>query len=574
MKTWNCIVMLALMWCTAASAEQTDVKARTDSVKVYLQGAEMFHSTKVKLSEGKNIVKVRGISGVAVENSLRAGLSREAEIMSVALKRDIAPLAKTPAMVAIEDSVKDTDYRVREIGNEITALEQELEMLKENRSIGGSNGINAAQLKEMADFFRSRFTEVNNRILKLDGAIETLAEKKNSMNQRLIAITTKDRTNSNESYVEVVINSNSAMTTDIFLTYYITQASWVPEYNLKIKNLESMPELQYKAKVRQNSGIDWDDVGLTLSTGNPLICLDMPKISTLFANLVNPAKSGYGVVGVSSGTLSTGAGWSVRGARASETQVRVDGYEVSATLPDGEIIYKSKGGFSAEYGDVPGGKPVDYDDMQGTVTGYSRNVSCEFRPELRYTIPSDDRYNNVVLGKKEAEAEYEYYARPNWRESAFVIAKIKNRAELNLMYGNANVYYENSYNGRTVINPETTDSVLSVAVAADRDVVVKRTPVRKYSEGKFLSSNKEKSFGFEIAIRNNKTKPVKIVVEDQVPVSAIDEISVEVLEVSGGSHNKKTGIIKWVLELKPGESVSKELAYTMTIPGNSIIEIK
>ena len=48
--------------------------------------------------------------------------------------------------------------------------------------------------------------------------------------------------------------------------------------------------------------------------------------------------------------------------------------------------------------------------------------------------------------------------------------------------------------------------------------------------------------GWELSLKNNKTAAIEVTLIDQVPLSTVDEMEVEVDELSGGSLNKETGL--------------------------------
>jgi hypothetical protein len=569
MKSIIIIFMIAVGYLVAEPAK---VQTKLDSVKVYLQGAELSHSAKVKLEKGKTTLKLDGISRNLLENSIRINTEKEIEIMSVTLKSEPKMLEKTQAILATEDSIDKIEYKIEELNNERTALNEELEMVKANKNIGGNSGTTVQQIKDMADFFRTRILDIKSKIQKINIEHMSLNEKNNKLKVNLTKLTSKN-TGTN-SFIELVINSETEMSTGLVLSYYTSQASWYPEYNVKVKGITSKPDIYYKARVRQNSGIDWEDIDITLSTGNPMLSLNKPVLTTIFAAIQASADrkplSADGVnniVSLSSGNSQSGTGWSVRGARQSETQIRVDGYDVSNSFT---------GGFGNGENDKlnsPDELINEYQNIEGNFESITGNITFEYKPLLKYTIMNDNQYYSVNMQKKEMESDYQYYCAPSKNSEVFLIAGIKNWEELNLLPGSANIYYENSYNGRTYINPTTTDSILQITVAVDKEIIVKRTQMKEYREGKFLSSKNEKTYGYTITIRNTKDKAIKMIVEDQVPVSDDEDIEIEVSEKSGANHNTKTGIIKWTVELKPGEKIEKQLVYSLTAPGNRPLQI-
>ena len=138
--------------------------------------------------------------------------------------------------------------------------------------------------------------------------------------------------------------------------------------------------------------------------------------------------------------------------------------------------------------------------------------------------------------------------------------------EYNLLPGEVNTYFQNSFVGKTYLNPNISKDTLTLSLGRDNGINVEKKPVKDYTEDKFLSSDIERTFAYDIVLKNNKNKAVKVTVEDQVPVSRNEDITVKLIELSGAVYNKETGKVKWVLEIEPGKSVTKKFVYSVRHP--------
>ncbi len=547
MKAYLMIVLLSVNYLFAESIE---VETKPDSARVYLQGAELSHHADLKLEKGKNTFKITGVSPSLLESSIRINTDKEIDIMSVSLKNETREHVVSREEKATQDSIKLIIQKILELNSEKSALKEELEMLNSNKSIGGSGGVSVQLIKDMADFFRQRIMEINSKQLKIDSQIEDLQEKKNILTEKLNELSVDS--DGLKYFIEIVIFSEIKTRCDINFTYFTGEASWYPEYNVKAKSRDNKLEIYYKAKVRQNSGIDWNDIDITLSTGNPMISLNKPSLSTKFAFIEEkpkqlPVNGINNIVGLTSGVQGTGQGFSIRGARTSEPEIIVEGKAIQSTKNIGSIT-------------------VEKSEAISKFQVSSGNLNIEFKPDVKYSIPNDNLFYSVNIQKKLVDAEFEYYCAPLKNKTAYLIAKVKGWEELNILPGNANIYYDNSYNGRTYINPATTDSILQITVAAEKDIIVERKQIKEYREGKFLSSKNEKTYGYEINLKNTKSREISIVIEDQLPVSNDEDIEIVLKEKSGAEFNEKTGILKWTEKLAPGGKSDKQIIYTITAP--------
>jgi len=71
--------------------------------------------------------------------------------------------------------------------------------------------------------------------------------------------------------VTVRLSVAAAGRLDLTLSYIVPGASWTPAYDARVTTADRTVELGYFGVVRQNTGEDWRDVALTLSTARPAL---------------------------------------------------------------------------------------------------------------------------------------------------------------------------------------------------------------------------------------------------------------------------------------------------------------
>jgi uncharacterized protein (TIGR02231 family) len=169
-------------------------------------------------------------------------------------------------------------------------------------------------------------------------------------------------------------------------------------------------------------------------------------------------------------------------------------------------------------------------------------------------------------------AKYEYYAAPKLDDNAFLVASLTEWSNYNLLPGEANIYFENSYVGRTRLSPETTKDTLIISLGRDQNISVSRDVLKDFTEDKFLSSDVERSFAFEIKIKNNKKGAVRILTEDQIPLSMNEDIVVKLIDSSGAVYDDKTGKVRWTVEVDGGKSAVKKFVYSVRYPKDKKIQ--
>lgn len=156
---------------------------------------------------------------------------------------------------------------------------------------------------------------------------------------------------------------------------------------------------------------------------------------------------------------------------------------------------------------------------------------------------------------------------------AFLVAQITDWAPYNLLNGEANLFFKDTYLGRSYLDVQAVSDTLDLSLGRDYDIVVKRVNQRQFARQKFLSKKTIDLRAWEINIRNNKASIINISVEDQIPLSVRDEIEVD-KEIVGGMYNENTGKIRWNLQLTPNQSKSLKFKYSVKYPKNNHIVLE
>jgi hypothetical protein len=412
----------------------------------------------------------------------------------------------------------------------------------------------------------------------------------------------------------ITIDSKSAVSVPLELSYVVKNASWFPTYDIRAKNIQDPVNLIYKANVRQDTKIDWNDAKITLSTADPNISGVAPKLRTYFLDY-NSKPPVYGsldksnIVGIvldEQGQPLPGVTVIVKGTTIG-TQTNFDG-QFSLTMPqDGGVLSFSYIGMKTR-DIVP-----DYDPMtvvleediaaleEVVVVGYGSkgrsrtskltdksNVAMEIEPagsistielsqsenqtsvsfeiEHPYTIKSDNQNYSVDMESYELPAFYQYYAVPKINDSAYLIANISDWEKYNLLEGEANVFFEETYVGKTLLDVRYASDTLQISLGRDKKVSLKREKLKDYTTKQFIGNKKEETRAYQTQIKNNKKETINMIVLDQIPVSRLEEIEVKILEVSKGRVQKESGEVKWELSISPSDSKELKLQYSVKYP--------
>ncbi|MCG2615566.1 mucoidy inhibitor MuiA family protein [Terrimonas sp. NA20] len=532
-----------------AQKENKPITSKIEKVTVFLQGAQVERTARQTLQPGKYNIIFTDVSPLIDKQSIQ--LKAEGKLTVLSVTHQLNHLKEQQ----VEGTIKDLETQKEQLQEKISiesnlksVYAQEEAMIIKNQSIKGeSTTLKVAELKEAVDFQRARLTELYQKILESTKTQKKLTAEMGKVDQQLKALHQKKNLSTSDIIVALDVKESTAST--FLLTYLINQSSWYPTYDIRVKDISQPLTLQMKANLQQQSGEEWKDVKLVLSTGNPKEKGTKPDLQPWYLRFYQPP-------GDLSGMLSgKAAGTS---AYSSLNEVVVVGYGSVKDREDDEQYELKK--FKRENTAV------------NTTTVY-QPTSTTFEVELPYTVPDDGKLYTVDINQFDLNAIYEYYAAPKLDQNAYLTAKITDWQNLNLLPGEANLFFEGTFLGKSLLDLAKADDTLNLSLGRDKGVVVKRTLMKEFSSRKFLGSNKTDIRQYETIVRNNKQQAIKIVVEDQFPVSTSKEIEIDKLNYPAGKLEDDTKKVSWSVVLEPKKEHKLQFGYSVKYPKDRIVQL-
>ena len=424
--------------------------------------------------------------------------------------------------------------------------ESEKELLVKNQTLGGhEKAVSIAELKLAADFYRSRMKEINAELYRLD-------KKTDAMNEILTRVSNELKemnvtTNPPTAEISVLLAATNKMTLKIELKYLVGGAGWAPSYDLIAEDVNKPIELKYRAKVFNNTDVDWTNVKLKLSTSDPSLNASKPQLAGWFLNFENDNNFyGNNMAYQSNTQQQAQSHWNVR-------YFEDGNNDVDKNTKPANVVTKS---------------PVTFEEVQVS------ELSAEFEIKNAYTIPADAKPYIVEVTNYNLPATFEHYSIPKTEKEAFLLARISGWEQLDLVEGPANVYFGGSYVGQSYIYTRSLDDTLDLSFGRDKKVMVSRTKLKDFNSKSFSGANKKEIQSYEIVVKNNRKTPITIDVEDQLPVSQNSEIVVEVTELSKAKKDDATGKLTWTYTIAPGEQQKIILTYSIRYPKNKQVNTR
>lgn len=525
--TISSILILAATSLWAQSS--TRINQTVESVTVFNQGALVTVNASFEAKAGANEIAIAGIPNAIDPNTVQLTGSDAYEITGIRHEVRYGGGALTPLGRSKRDSLENAQFTLKTKTAVKSAMAEELQLLQANRKIGGDNSVLLAEeLEEMADFFRERIKEINFKSLEI-------AEEENELRtliQRLENELRELRSMSDRNGREVIVKLNAKKTgrTNLALTYFVNEAGWEIYYDLRSSGTAKDLELVSKARVRQATGSDWDNVTLSLSTGTP----------------------------------------SLGGAPAQLTPWRLYAYDPQ---PVAEKRYDAGRPMAMESNAV---RSISADDMDEEFTAFAvvenrQSLNTLFAINTPYTISGDNRVHDVEIKRTTIPATYRHRVVPKFSRDVFLTAEITDWDKYNLLPGEVSVFFEGSYAGKSFINPGITSDTLSISMGRDRNISVDYQMIGDYSKTTTIGGKRKTTRGYRIKVQNNGVKPIDLRIEDQLPLSTSSDIEIKATETSGAVLESVTGKLTWDIKLEPGKSHERVLQFEVTYPKKKII---
>lgn len=527
----NQILSAALSLSTLAALGQVDkpVDSKINQVTVFLNKAQVSRDAKTRIEAGKTNLIITGLTSLLDPQSIQVTGKGGFIILGITHQQNYLNEFNLPrSLKGMKDSVDYFQKQVLLEQSQKEILNKEEQMLLSNQKIGGTNqNLTVAELKAMADFYRSRLGDIVTSRMKQDDKIKKIHERISKLQQQI--------SNQNELYArntsEIVVSVSAEAPTavDLDINYVVANAGWYPVYDLRAADSKSPIQLSYKANVQQATGEDWKNVKLKLSTANPNLSGLKPELYTWLLDFYQPiAYERYK---------------SKKMASAPARGVSEDKEELN------EVVMAAPAETVADY-----------------VSTIQTTLNTEFDIALPYTVTSSSKPTLVDIKNHKVKADYLYSVAPKLDQDAFLIARATGWEEYSLLPGEANIFFEGTFVGKTFIDPNNIKDTLAISLGRDKRIVVKREKLKDLTSRKYIGSTQKESYSWEISVRNTKAEAIKILIEDQVPVSQNTQIEVTVVDVAGAKYTKDTGKLIWEFNLAANETKKVIFKYEVKYP--------
>lgn len=554
MKKIASLICLLLITVYANANDEKIVDSKISQVTVYSQGAQVYRNASYAVSKGVTEVIIEGISPRIDAKSLQVKATGNAIILDTKydvyypqpeeIKLEGISLRLLQKINALKDSIDDQNFQIQTLQDRLDVLTATKNILQNNGAIRGQGKVNdSIQLLQTAiDYYTAKMTEINKEYRDLYRKKSDAEKEKAAMNKRLTDLQQhaqssglNDKPKGPIHRIIITMKTDAYITGKLDISYLVSNAGWMPIYDLRSDIAQNKINLNYKAQVYQNTGVDWEEVPLTISTNNPYQNKTKPELHPWYVDFY--------------------AYYSQPG-RADTRSKKEEGLKEKAQAYGFNSPSMASGAISSESEMVE-----DAVFANSFVQVVDHVISAEFRIDLPYTIKSNNKQHMVLVKNVDLDANYKYYTVPKYDKSAYLVAQLSKLDELQLVPAKANIYFDGTYMGETYLDPTTMDDTLNLSLGKDPNIIVKRTLLEQECKDKVVGTKKERTFAYVIEVKNLKSRTIDLVIQDQIPVTSNADIEISALELDKGKLNARTGIIEWELKIKPKGEEEVEFKY-------------
>ncbi len=508
-----------------------EVNSSISEVTVYRQGALVRRSGRVTLSAGTQEVAFVGLEQGVRTGSVQLAVDQQVSTFALEVGLDPSrPAADPDSLRVLRTRLDSIDLAIARVNAQRAGIQEELAVLVANRDLSSEQSAtptSATAVRDAAKLYRELTTNAQVALYELGVRERLLQQTRQQFEQRINNIRPAERTDIGR--INATLLADRAGTYDVELSYVVENASWTPDYDLFVNSEGGKPaRLLLTANVQQSTGVDWRDVRLTLSSSDINSRLSAPYLSSV-------------VLGSQAVDLSANYAGAVR----QKSRAESDAYPAAAPMQEVQLSYA----------------PATF--------AYESNSAAArlYTIDRPFSLAANGRMAAVKLTSNNLPVQLRYHVVPKRELLAYLEGVVTGWDTLNLLGATMRLHLDDRFLGTSYLDASQDSDTLTVGLGPDPRLVVERVGRGQGSDTKVLRGRKTYDLGYRIALRNTRAQAIDVVVEDQIPISSREEITVELKEATGKpSHDPATGKLTWRLSLKPATREQFDVRYLIDAP--------
>jgi len=521
-----------------ADLRRLQTSPRITTVTVYPDRAMTTRSASLSLKPGSYLVSFDSLPTLIQDDSVRVEGkgSAGATIVGLEVKRVFLEQSGDKRVKEIDEEIRNLERQSGGLDARKTGLASQKAFLDSIRVAWGERisrelavgRPSSAELQDASVFVGTGVTKAEEQARDLDAEKRQIKDRIDALRRQRDEATGSRRKESKTVEVSLEVSREGSLVLD--LSAVTLQAGWEPSYDVRLAGDGKSAGLTFRALVRQQTGEDWKDVDLNLSTARPSAGGAPPELYPWRVSFYRPLPMAAPMMAASAPRL----------ARKS-----IGTMNDAAEIESADILQESA--------------PAEY----LTAEASSQQTSVSFRIPRKVDIPSDNTQHANVVTMEQLPVSLEFLATPKLSPFVFLKSEIVNRASYPLLPGKVNIFTGSTFTGSSYLKKVASGEKFDLFFGSDERVTVKREELKQHKEAGIFGKNRM-SYRYRIEVANFRGEDQIVTVRDQLPLAGDAEIKVTLDEPSIKPEEiRDDGRLTWKLPLKAGEK--RELTFGIIV---------
>lgn len=543
-KSGNAVAMALMMaglllpgW---AQADVIPVSSSIGEVTVFSDRALVKRDGQQQIPAGEHELVFKDLPYWLDQRSLQfnAKGKQSVRILDISSRDDFQAISQHERIAELDRQIKDIENQLARLEDQRKILQNKSDYLEAYQKGSVQPGkdmprLSTSELLEIMNFSKTILAEnytaqreLDNKIAQLQAELAALQEKRGQIPHEE---TVRSKT------VVVQLDAPEADQLDLSLSYVVPGASWWPNYDASFDSSDNKLKLSYYAQISQQTGEDWDDVKLVLSTAQPMIGAVLPELDPWLVDIRVPRPDMPAPVAM---------------ARQKALQAMPEQRRAMAPIMD-----TSTGQVQAEA-------------SFNTATAERGLANTVFNIEKKATVPTGPEEKKVAISVSEFKTDQTYQLVPALQEAVFLTVKATNSNDYPLLQGDLNAFLDGQLIASSNIKTVFPGEPLELAMGTDESISVRREPLKRFTESTGLTgSGKRISYEYQTVIQNNRDKAVELVLHDRFPLSRNEKIEIRRISPSDKEITLKAdGRYEQRIKLAPKEKKTVVQKFSVGYP--------
>lgn len=529
---YNWIIWIPLAFSSIYA--QTELILPVDRALIYIDRAEVVRRGKVDLKPGANKLIIRGLSPKLLDNSLRASFptSNKVNIVSIHSYRQ-------PNINFQKKEYRQLYEQRKQLETDKKQLLAKIEILKiEKKQVDRFQSLSARSIAEQIAYiqetppvenwqktmldFRENFRRIERKMTSYENQVVEIERQIKESDKKLEIIRSQSEKDSRHTEINIYLTGKQTGHYDLQISYLIKGCSWKPAYQLYLSKRNA--SIQYLAEIQQESGEDWHNVQISLSTSSPNENRYRPRLNATELRLLQK-----------------------------KTKSSFFSYKTKAQMAEKEA-------YSRKIDRKP----------QGTGSIESLGSALIFHAKGRVNLNSKKELHKILISNFSSKMKSGYLCVPAQKLSVYRYGILKNETLFPLLPGIASLFRNSGYIGQIKMNYISPAEKFKISLGIENNIRIRyRTEDKSFQQG-IIDKDKVKDQSVEIGLENFSTRNRKIEVYESIPVSDTSEVKIRLnrKKTTAGFQEQRdnSGILKWEINLAAGKKTAININYQIQTP--------